>query len=345
MASKGTILAAIVLVALIVGGGMLVMFTGILDQEEDEASTLTDALDRSITVETKPETIISVSPGLTEMVYAFGAGSDLIGVTSYCDYPSDVKDRVSGGTLEIIGEYYYNIDEEMIIALQPDIVFLESNVQEQVNLVPKLDQAGIQSVVMFPGENSEEIFQNLMLMGKALHEVDKATEITEMMNEKFDVIGEKIGEPEDKPTVMVCIWWDSASIWIVGNGTFLNEMIERAGGVNAFTEKINGYGEVTKEDIVVQDPDIIILLSMSMGSVDEAWNSLQNDTVLNNLHAVQQGKIFITMGQAENAFLRQSVRMVDGTYLMGMMLYPDQFEQVIPNSIGDDYNEYLPGSW
>jgi iron complex transport system substrate-binding protein len=341
MTSKGTIVAAVVVVALLLGVGAWALTSS---GPKDSAVTMNDAMGRNVSIEVRPERVISCSPGITEMVYAFGVGSKLVGVTTYCDYPTDVLDREAAGTLDTIGGYYFGIDTEKIIALNPDVVFLEKGVTEQVNMIPKLEQAGIKAVAFYEGGNSTLVKGNIGLMGQALHEVAKANSLVDTMNAKFDSIELIVGEPEHRPKVMMVIWWDSTSIWVGGTDTFIDELITKAGGENAFGN-LEGWSKVNREDIIVAQPDMIILAGMAMGNVDEAMSNLKNDTLLNTMPVVQNDDITVILGQAENTLLRQSVRMVEGAYLISMMLYPEKFTKELPKNVADDYKQYLPGTW
>ncbi|QLH74413.1 MAG: ABC transporter substrate-binding protein [Methanomassiliicoccales archaeon] len=342
MEKKGKVLAAIFIVAVLLGAGLWAVISS--NDEEDIPVTLTDAKGRSVTIEKAPHSIVSVSPALTEMVYAFGSGEDLVGVTNYCDFPSDVTERVENGDLETVGGFFYGIDVEKIILLAPDVVFLEESVSEQISMIPKLEQAEITVVVMFTCYNSTLIKDNIEIMGKALHKEDKAESLIVTMDNKFEAIRSKVENSEDRPRIMLVIWWDESSIWVSGGGSFVDEIIERAGAVNAFEEK-EAWAMVTREDVVAADPDIIILAAMSMGDVNTALSVLKSDALMAGLPAVVSDEIYSIFGQSDNIFMRQSIRMVDATYICARIAHPDLFDGKVPKELGDDYSEYLPITW
>jgi iron complex transport system substrate-binding protein len=224
------------------------------------------------------------------------------------------------------------------------VVFLDESVTEQINMITKLDQAGIPTVVLYDASNSSTIYDNLKIMGKVLHESSTATSMIDMMKNKFNAVATIVGDPEDKPSVMIAVWWSSTTIYVAGSGSFTDEIITDAGGVNAFAYKTS-FAQITLEDIVAADPDIIVLTGMAQSNVNYAMDKLNNSTVLSDVHAVVNQDIQVLLGQAENTFLRSGVRMVEGTYLMAMMIYPDKFTEELPNTIGDGYEEYLPSTW
>ena len=87
-----------------------------------------DGFGRNVTIERVPERIISLSPGNTETLFALGAGSKVIGVTRYCDYPSEVVARVQGGSLNVVGGST-DPNIEIIVSLQPDLILTSLDLQ------------------------------------------------------------------------------------------------------------------------------------------------------------------------------------------------------------------------
>jgi iron complex transport system substrate-binding protein len=193
---------------------------------------------------------------------------------------------------------------------------------------------------MYEAINSTMVNDNIELMGKALHEEYKASALMNSLETKFDAIAAKVADSEETPSVMLVIWWDTTSIWVAGDGSFADEIIERAGAVNAFDDKVS-WASVTAEDVVAADPDIIILAAMSMGDVGQAIDEIEDNPVYADIDAT----VYTILGQADNAFLRQSVRIVEATYICAMMAHPEEFDETLPLDLGDDYAEYLPSEW
>ncbi|MFA5312422.1 MAG: helical backbone metal receptor [Methanomassiliicoccales archaeon] len=337
MEKKSMMLAAILVVAVVIGAGLWVVLSS---NDDNESATLIDSLGRKVTIEEAPKTIVSVSPALTEMVYAIGEGECLIGVTSFCDYPPELTDGLESGDIVTIGGYNEEIDEDLIISLDPDVVFLEASVAEHISLVIKLEQANIDAVVMYEASNSSMVYDNIEMMGKALYEETNASALVTMMGSKFDDVATEIDGIDGTPSVMLVIYWGKASIWVAGDGSFADEIIERAGAVNAFDDKVS-WASVGAEDIVAADPDIIILAAMSMGDVSYAIDELEDNPIYTDINAT----VYTILGQADNAILRQSERIVEATYICAMMAHPEEFEATLPKDLGDNYTDYLPSEW
>ncbi|OPY32397.1 MAG: Cobalamin-binding protein precursor [Methanomassiliicoccales archaeon PtaU1.Bin124] len=341
MESKGKALAAIAVVALLLIAGMWVLLGS---GKKDTSVTLTDAMGREVTVATKPDSVVSCSPAITEMIYSFGAGDILLGCTSYCDYPSQVVSAKENGTVKVIGNFYTNLNTEMIIGLSPDIVFMEESVENSIQQISKLDDAGIKVVVLKTASGFEAINDNFDLMGKALHLESKASQLSQNMDLKLKSVATKVAGETVKPSVMIAVYWNSNSIWVAGNGTSIDEILASAGGNNAFHSS-NSYDQVNAEDILAADPDIIVLCGMALGNADVALSQLQNDPVLKDLNAVKNGKVYVLLDQSENTLVRQGERMVEGAYLLAMIMYPELFTKTLPKTLYDDYKSYLPSTW
>ena len=337
MAKKSVVVLVIVVVAILVGAGLLVAL-GVFDEQEDPEANVSDAMDRQVLVSSEPQRVVSTSPSTTELIYALGMEDKLVGVSDYCDYPSDVLDEKANETVSTVGGYY-TPDAEKIAALEPDIVFIGSDVQAQKDLIPLMDSFNITVVALYQGTNITEVYWNIELVGQVLFCVDKAADLKQKMSDIIVSIQGKIDGSVQRPKVMVTVWLDP--IFVAGNGTFVNDIIEIAGGVNAF-ENMTSFPVVNKEAVVEANPDVIIVAATMMvsdaTSPEDVRDSILEDELFQETNAVKNGKIYVAIGQAENAFLRPGVRIVDGAQLLAKILYPGNFTGAdIPLTIPSDY--------
>ena len=337
MAKKSTVVLVIVVVAILVGAGLLVAL-GIFDEELGPEANISDAMDREVLISSEPQRVVSTSPSTTELIYALGMEDKLVGVSDYCDYPSAVLDAKANETVSPVGGYY-TPDAEKIAALEPDVVFIGSDVQSQKDLIPLMDSFNITVVALYQGTNVTEVYWNIDLVGKVLFCQDKATDLKYRMSNIISGIQDKIDPSVQKPKVMVTVWLDP--IFVAGNGTFVNDIIEIAGGVNAF-ENMTAFPVVNKEAVVEANPDVMIVAATMMvsdaTSPEDVRDSIMGDELFQETNAVKNGKIYVAIGQAENAFLRPGVRIVDGAQLLAKILYPGNFTgEEIPLTIPSDY--------
>jgi iron complex transport system substrate-binding protein len=302
-----------------------------------------DALGRNNIIYNMPTRVVSTSPSTTELIYALGMGDRLVGVSDYCDYPAEVVEAKANDSIKTIGGYW-TPDIEKITALEPDIVFIGSDVQVQKDLVPLLEDFDITVVALYEGKNVTEVYWNIVMVGKALFCNNAASDLKGHMTEIIDNIKATIGDQAQKPRVMVAVWLDP--IYVAGNGTFVQDIIQIAGGINAF-EDMTAFPDISKEAVLDANPDVIIVAATMMvsdaKSPEDIRNDIMNDPIFQETKAVQDDKVYVAMGQAENAFLRPCVRIVDGAQLLAKILYPGNFTgDSMPLIIPSDYESLIP---
>lgn len=238
--------------------------------------TLTDAYGNEVTVEEEPETIVTVSPALTEIVYALGGGDKLIGRSDYDDYPEDVFDVQSVGAIDMP-------DVELIVSLEPDVVLASSIFSEEA--YNALTDAGI-TVVIIKDETSLDgvtLYIETVADVIGLHEEGQALamgvsdEIAEIYNEATQTIA------DDDITVYYAMSFGEYGDFTAGPDTFINDIIEYAGCVNAASDA-DGWS-YSAEQLLAADPDIIIVPEWGYESFMETepyteLTAVQNGTVI-----------------------------------------------------------------
>ncbi len=342
MANKTTVVLVIVVVAILVGAGLLVALD-VFDNNDSVEANVTDAMDRQVQVTEVPQKVVSTSPSTTELIYALGMGDRLVGVSDYCDYPAEVLEAKTNDSIATIGGYW-TPDAEKIAALEPDVVFIGSDVQVQKDLIPLLEDFNITVIALYEGKNVTEVYWNIDLVGQVLFCENAASELRTRMTEIITNIGNTIGSQAQKPRVMVAVWLDP--IYVAGNGTFVHDIIEFAGGINAF-EDMTGFPDVSKEAVLLANPDVIIVAATMMvsdaKSPEDVRSDIMDDVIFQETNAVHDDKVYVAMGQAENAFLRPGVRIVDGLQLLTMILYPGNFTgDPMPLIIPSNYESLIP---
>lgn len=305
--------------------------------------TITDALNRTVIVEEKPQRIVSTAPSITELLFALDLGDKVVGVTDYCDYPPEVVEMRENGTIESIGGYW-DPNLEKIVKLNADLVLLDAGVPAHQDLAGQLDSLNITAVALYPGKTIDEIYDNIRLVGKIAGEKNKADKLVKDMTNRINDVQSAVKDVENKSSVLFALWLNP--VYTCGNDTFLSRIIYLAGGVNVFAD-LSGWPTVSLEEIVARKPDVILVTATMMGEEPEdIINSLKNDALWNSTPAVQNNKVYILIGQGENIFLRPSVRVVEAVELLARILYPDIFHTTeIPNVIGDNYTDYLPSTF
>lgn len=337
--SKRNKLIAIILVIIIVASSVIVLSNK--GDNDVFLSGISDALGRNVTIDSVPQRIVSCSPDVTEDIYSIGAGSLLVGVTSYCDYPSDVVTRKENGSLAIIGGYS-DPSVEKILELSPDLVVISSSVQAQIDIISQLEDLGIPVIALYKGESISEVYQNIELIGKVTDNEMVASSVVNQLKTANEWVRSIASESTSETSIIQAVWLDP--IYVAGGNTYTQDLIEIANGVNPFGN-LTGWPSVSLESILESNPDVVILTStMMMASAQELLDYIRNDPIWAETNAVRFNQVYILTGQAENLFNRPTARLGQAVELLADMLYPDLMNITLPNILGDDYSQYLQTS-
>lgn len=274
--------------------------------------TVTDDLDREVTVNTKPQRIVSLSPSNTEILFAAGAGDQVVGVTEYCNFPPEAQER------ETIGGFSAKtISVEKIVFLEPDLVFSASAIQQPV--IDALEQAGITTFAFDP-EGVEGVYENIGAAGQLTGHETEAGEVVAEMKQRLAAVRDEVDAiPDDeRPTVFYEVWHEP--LMTAGPTTFIGRLIELAGGENIFADVAEEYPQISTETVIQRDPDVILgpdshgeELTSEKIEARVGWASIQ---------AVQDGRIYLVDGDMVS---RPGPRLAVVLEDIAQDLYPDLF--------------------
>ncbi len=267
--------------------------------------TISDSLDRVREFEQIPKKVISLSPTLTEIIYALGMDEKLVGRTDWCDYPEQVFDVTSVGNMDIPSI-------ETIISLSPDVVVVSLiTTEETVNI---LEDAGIKCVVI-DGENTfQGAYTNIEMVGLLLGATNEATTMVDQMKDTVSEITEKI-KNETPKTVYYVMGYGEYGDFTAGAGTFISEMISLAGGINVADDTTDWSYSVEK--LVEHNPEVLIC---SMWAPAEG---LKEATGYSDLTAVKNDRV-ITI--EDNLMQRIGPRITEGLLEVARALHPTLFD-------------------
>jgi len=243
-----------------------------------ETLSITDDFGRNVTIHGVPERIISLSPTNTEILFAIGAGDRVVGVTEYCNYPAEAKEREKVGGVS-------TVSIEKVVSLEPDLVLGdELNGKETVERLTELNV----TVVSLNPVNVSEILDDILLVGRITGEEENATALVANMTQRMEEIKNKTRDVK-RPTVAHITWHDP--IWVAGNATVQDELIEIAGGENAFSD-IDDWGTVNLEVFIDKNPDVIIV-SVGHGVVGmQSYDYILGEERLKVVNAVKNDRVY-----------------------------------------------------
>jgi iron complex transport system substrate-binding protein len=273
--------------------------------------TVTDDLDRQVTVKARPERIVSLLPSNTEILFAVGAGPQVVGVTSYCNYPPEATSRPQIG-----GITNQAISVETIVSLEPDLVLASGSQNE---LIPILAETGLAVIALEPA-TFEDIQANIDLVGQVTGHADQANGIVGDMRRRAEAVQAKIATiPEnERPTVFYEVW--DEPLMTAGPRTYIGQMIELAGGRNIFAGVDQDWPQVSAELIVSRNPAVILgpeshaeALAAEQIIARPSWSSIA---------AVQNNRIYLLDSDMVS---RPGPRLINILEEIARDLYPDLF--------------------
>ena len=275
------------------------------------AIELTDGLGRSVVLKEAAQRVVSLAPSNTEILFAVGAGDQVVGRDEFSDYPAETASiQKVGGSM---GEY----SVESIVALKPDLVLAaEINSPE---LVKQLEDLGLTVYYLKNPKTLEEMYVNLEIVAQLMGQ--DPTKLTDSLKARVAAVDEKIMPLNSRPSVFYEIdATDPAKPYTYGPGTFGDLLITRAGGSNIGSELTDPYPQISLEQIVVSNPSIILLGDSLYGATAESvlarpgWETIE---------AVKSKQIFPI---DDNLISRPGPRLVDGLEQLAKLLHPGVFQ-------------------
>ena len=284
------------------------IFAGTLIFDTDAANI------NSVSGQTKNITrIVSIAPNITETLFTLGLGDRIVGVTLYSEHPPEAK------TKPMIGSFWQP-DIEAIIAAKPDMI-MTVGFPQQRNLADRLNRIGYDTMT-FDIESIEEFFNATKQIGIATGKQTQANDMIETMKGKLQSLSGKLAGLE-KPRVLWVVQMEP--LRVAGTTTFVNEMIEMAGGVNAMERTVHQYPPIGSEQVIACKPDVIIQPAMIVENMDrERDNAISFWQRFENVPAVKNERIHIIEGDIVSQL---GPRLYDGVELIAKCLRPELFEQ------------------
>jgi iron complex transport system substrate-binding protein len=261
--------------------------------------TVVDDEGTVLTLNSVPQKIVSLAPSNTQILFAIGAGNRVVGVTDYDQYPYNFSAWIAAGNMTSIGGYS-TPNKEAIASLNPDLI-LATPIND-VDIVT-LRSLGYKVLVM-DSRDVRGVLQDISIIGRATGTDAAATALIDNINGQIKAVTDKIAAANvtAKPLVYYEIWWNPEMS--AGSKSWVNDVINKAGGVNIFANNTDEWPTVSSETVVQLNPDVV-LLPTGMGSgtfygsvadvkARSGWSSI--NAVKNNHVIVIDGDLFAEVG-------------------------------------------------
>ncbi len=244
--------------------------------------------------------IISLAPSITEIVFALGAATQLVGRSSACDYPRDLVKQVP-----IVGDFGVP-SLERLLAAKPDAVLYTD--LADLSLEQKLRRIGLNPVLV-PCNRLEDIPGALVEVGRQLkREPEAARQAAALRRDIAQCRATPVATP--RPRVLVLIWNDPLTA--AGKNSFVSDLVTLAGGQNIGDEIDRDYFQVSSEWVVSRDPDIVFCFFMASGN--RVRHVIMEQAGWSRIKAVKTGRVYD--GFDNSLVLRPGPRVMEGVALI-----------------------------
>ncbi len=253
--------------------------------------------------------IVTLAPSLGELVADLGGANRIVGVSEYTDYPAELKVKKSVGP-------YSRFNLEEVIALKPDLVLgtLDGNAKDQVE---HLKELGL-NVVLVAAQSFQDIDTSIGLIGKAMGEEETARALQKRFRDSLTQFSDRAKKRNSVNPPRVLLQLSSDPLVVVGRGSFLQEAVELLGAKNLYSDSKTHYPKPTLEDVLVRNPDIIVVMSLGKDKIEEEksvnlWKRFSNVTAVKNkrIHVIEADRL-----------VRPTLRIFEGLKKLEGVLYP-----------------------
>jgi len=261
-----------------------------------------------------PQRIISTTPSITEILYALGLGDRVVGVTRFCRYPPEAQEKPK------IGDYI-NPNLEAMAALRPDLVIIQTN---PVRLRDRLNALHLRSLEV-DQQSLKAIYASIRSIAQATATETRAAVLITSMERKLADIAAR-SATLNRVRVMFVVGRAPGrldGLIVAGNASYLNQILSLAGGENVFGDAVASYPQVSLEEVMARNPDVIIDIG-DMGDADNATDARKQSIVAlwqraPTVKAVKNSRVYPV---AADIFVVPGPRAVNAAQQIFALLHP-----------------------
>ena len=268
--------------------------------------SVSDFQGRTTSIAKRPERIVSIGASNTEFLFALGAGDRVVGVDDFSDFPAAAKAKEKVGGVKV--------SVEKVVGLRPDLVLI---IKLSDGTIERLASAGLPVVVVDP-QGLADVYRSAALIGTAVGE--DGQKLASDLEKRVDAVRERTRGITPKPRVFHEVdASDPAKPFTVGPGSYLSELIGVAGGANIADRAPSPYPQLSLEEVVRADPEVIVLADADYGVTAEqvaarpGWSGIS---------AVKNKKVFPI---SDSLVSRPGPRVAEAAEAYAKLLHPQLF--------------------
>ncbi len=284
--------------------------------------TVVDWQGVNVTLQAPAKTVISLTSGMTELIYALGCGDKIIGRDSYSNFPPDALNK------PVVAPHSYHPPLEQILELKPDLLVSNTNLVYDENETRRtLEEAGI-AVYVDETSTPDRVKTCIKNLGILLGAEDRAQEIVSFIESYENLVQSRVKDlaESEKPKVYLELFreWNT-----VAEGSVGHKLLVYVGAINIAADQPIPYPIVSPEFVAEKNPEIIIRMKMA-GDPDYPIlrQQIMNRSALKEVDAVKNGKVYIYDPE-----LMQGVRYPAGLLYWAKWIHPELFEDVDPKAV------------
>ena len=271
--------------------------------------TFVDDLGRKVYLANPAQRIISLAPSVTEILFAVGLDSEVVGVTTFCDYPARAKLKPK------IGSSTPNL--EAIMGLKPDLVVGNHNFIRP-DALAKLEQLQVPVFLLSPN-SVDDILAHISTVGRIVGHEKEARGVVHELRDRLSDLRRRMGSVK---RVRVFYVVNSEPLISVGSGSFIHQMLELAGGENIVGRTSTAYPKVSLEEVLRRDPEVLLFPVGTSEGIPEAEQ--QQWRKWTSLSAVSQNRLYQVKGEFVN---RPGPRVIEGIEILAQLFHPGLFSR------------------
>lgn len=256
----------------------------------------------------KVKRVVSLTPAVTETVFALGFGDRLVGVSTYCDYPPEAASIDRVGT-------FVTPAVERIVAKQPDLVIAEPNVGNR-NPVEALRRLGLEVLIVDP-DSIAQTKATFRTIAERLGAPERGQALVARVDGEIEAVAETLRGVAPRTTLFVV---GRKPLIVAGSGTLQDELIGLAGGTNVGRAGGDGWPHLSIEAVIASAPEVIIDASMGSDGADEEARAFWG--AFASIPAVRHGRVVVYGG---GEVFRPGPRLGEALRGVARAIHPDQF--------------------
>ncbi|MEK4385308.1 ABC transporter substrate-binding protein [Solibacillus sp. FSL W7-1464] len=278
-------------------------------KNEGAPYTVVDDRGVEVTFDEVPETIISLQPSNTEILFELGVGEQIVGATEYDTYPEAAQkiERVSTSTV---------INAERILELDPDVV-IAYTIGEEAQIA-QLEDAGLKVFVIASAATFDDVYSDIIQLSEVMGVDDKGEKVVADIKAQIETVQEKTATLDTKKKAYYEVS-PAPNLWTTGSSTFQQEIMDHANVENIFADQ-KSWISVTEEDIITRNPEIIITPATYM---ENAVEEILGRTGWEKIQAVTDKAVYLVDGDIMS---RPGPRIGEAVEIMAQSVYPELFK-------------------